>query len=75
MTKKSQTEDELLFVSFCIEEYKVRTGITGAEVVSLFEKYGVTDFLMAHFDILHTLGRDMILDDIDKFIAERRAKK
>lgn len=75
MTRKNQTEDELFFVSFCIEEYKARRDMTGGEVAVLFEKYGVTDFLMEHFEVLHTLDRDMILDEIDKFIEAGRRKK
>ena len=75
MDKKTESEETLFFVSFCIEEYKAQHGMTGAEVVKLFEKYGVTDYLMAGFDVLHTLGRDMILDDIDSFIETRRRKQ
>ena len=75
MEKKTESEEKLLFASFCIEEYKAQHGMTGEEVVKLFEKYGVTDFLMDGFDVLHTLSRAMILDDIDKFIEARRPKK
>ena len=75
MDKKTDSEAKLLFTSFCIEEYKAQHGMTGEEVVKLFEKYGVTDYLMTGFDVLHTLGRNLILDDIDKFIEARRPKK
>ena len=75
MGKKDEAEEKLLFVSFCIEEYKTEHGMAGAYTAKLFEKYGVTDFLMDGFDVLHTLGRNMILDDIDKFIEARRPKK
>ena len=75
MDKKTESEETLFFVSFCIEEYKAQHDMTGADVVKLFEKYGVTDYLMAGFDVLHTLGRDMILDDIDSFIETRRRKQ
>ncbi len=75
MDKKTESEEKLLFASFCIEEYKAQHGMTGEEVVKLFEKYGVTDFLMDGFDVLHTLGRNMILADIDKFIEARKPKK
>ena len=75
MDKKTEAEEKLLFVSFCIEEYKARHGMTGGEVVKLFEKYGVTDYLMDGFDVLHTLGRNMILDDIESFIETRRPGK
>ena len=75
MDKKTESEEKLFFVSFCIEEYKAQHGMSGEEVVKLFEKYGVTDFLMEGFDVLHTLGRNMILADIDSFIETRRRKK
>ena len=75
MDKKTESEEKLLFVSFCIEEYKALHGMTGEEVVKLFEKYGVTDYLMAGFDVLHTLGKNMILDDIEGFIETRRPGK
>ena len=75
MDKKTESEEKLFFVSFCIEEYKAQHGMSGEEVVKLFEKYGVTDFLMDRFDVLHTLGRNMILADIDSFIETRRRKK
>jgi len=75
MDKKTGSEAKLLFTSFCIEEYKAQHGMTGEDVVKLFEKYGVTDYLMTGFDVLHTLGRNLILDDIDKFIEARRPKK
>ena len=75
MDKKTESEETLFFVSFCIEEYKAQHGMTGADVVKLFEKYGVTDYLMDGFDVLHTLGRNMILADIDKFIEARKPKK
>ena len=75
MDKKTGSEEKLLFVSFCIEEYKAQHGMTGGEVVKLFEKYGVTDYLMDGFDVLHTLGRNMILDDIEGFIETRRPQK
>ena len=75
MDKRTGAEEKLLFVSFCIEEYKARHGMTGEEVVKRFEKYGVTDYLMAGFDVLHTLGRNMILDDIEGFIETRKRGK
>ena len=75
MGKKDETEEKLLFVSFCIEEYKTEHGMAGAYTAKLFEKYGVTDFLMDHFEVLHTLGVKATLDEIDRFIASRRQKK
>lgn len=71
MVTMTATEKKLAFVSFCIEEYKARLGADGRKVADMFEKCGVLDYLLAHYDTLHAMGRDEILDDIDQFIAAR----
>jgi len=38
----------------------------------LFKKYGVLEYLGECYDVLHTVGRDYIIEDIDLFIAARR---
>ena len=75
MREKSRSEAVLAFVSFCIEEYKTCRGMSGAAAAAWFEKFGVTDYLMAHFDVLHTLGAAAIMADIDRFIGERRPRR
>ena len=75
MTPKSESEKKLLFVTFCIEEYKAESGIDGAAVAVLFEKYGVIDFLMKHWEVLHSLGTQGILHEINQFIEARRGKR
>ena len=42
------------------------------EVMDLFSEYGVLDYLMEHFEILHTQSRQWIIEDIDEFIKERK---
>ena len=39
--------------------------------MKLFKKYGVLDYINACFDVLHTTGRDYIVEDIDIFMLER----
>lgn len=74
MDNMTESEKVLAFVSFCIEEYKTLLGAEGRKVADLFEKFGVTDYLIKNYDILHTLSRDAILDDIGKFIENRSRK-
>lgn len=74
MTNMTEPEKVLAFVSFCIEEYKSQRRASGREVADLFEKFGVTDYLLEHYDILHSLSRGAILDDIAQFIANRNRK-
>ena len=75
MDKKTETEAKLTFIAFCIEEYKTLHSMDGATAAAWLEKCGVTDYLMEHFDVLHTLDRAVILADIERFIEVRRRKK
>ena len=75
MGGRTADEARLTFVSFCIEEYKTLHALNGAETAARFEKYGVTDHLLEHFEVLHSLGKAAIMDDIEQFIAARRRKK
>ena len=60
------------FISWCIEEYAVENAVNAAEVGKCFSADGVTDFLANHYDVLHTQGRDYILDTIGDYIKKRR---
>ncbi len=70
----TEPEKKLVFVSFCIEEYKTLHGMDGRSVAELFERYGVADYLLEHYDVLHSFSREAILRDIGGFLDARRAK-
>ncbi len=61
----------LEFKAFCFEAYKAEKKLTGRETMHLFKKYGVLDYLTTCFDVLHTTGREYIIEDIDLFISAR----
>lgn len=63
--------NETTFIIFCLENYKVHCGLNGHETYSLFEQYGVLDYLHEFYDVLHTTGHNYINNDIDSFLAER----
>ena len=71
----TESEKKLAFVSFCIEEYKTLHGMDGLSIAKLFEKYGVTDYLLEHYSVLHSFSREAILHDIDDYIKVRRNKQ
>lgn len=62
------TKEQIYFLSFCVEAYKMRHGLSGEEVVRLFDRIGVTRYLTDHCEVLHTQSKDWIVDDIDEFI-------
>ncbi len=70
MNKKKQ--DLAYFLSFCIEQYKAKKGMTGEEAFQLLNKYGVMEYLYEHFEVLHTQSHQWILADIDEFMAIRK---
>lgn len=64
--------DIVYFISFCIEQYKVHISASGAEVMDLFDKYGVTQYLSDNFVVLHTESHQWLMEEIDEFINQRK---
>jgi hypothetical protein len=67
-------EKTLEFIVFCIEEYKNAKKLNGEEVYRLFCGTGVLDFLNENYSLLHTFGKEYVLDTIDEFILNRMEK-
>lgn len=64
-------QDIAYFLSFCIEQYKEAKGLSGSDAMALLSEYGVLEYLAEHWEILHTQGRQWIIEDIDEFIKAR----
>lgn len=63
---------ELPFIVLCVEEYKHQKGMTGKEVMDLFNQYSVFEYIQAFYDVLHTTGTKYIVNDIDLYIQSRQ---
>ena len=63
---------ELPFIVYCVEEYKNQKGMTGKEVMALFNRYSVCEYIKAFYEVLHTTGSRYIVDDIDLYIKSRQ---
>ena len=59
------------FLIFCIEQYRANKGLSGREVIMLFNEYGGADYIYDRCGALHTTGTQYMVDDIDKFIKQR----
>lgn len=62
---------ELPFIIFCIEEYKNQKHLSGKEVMFLFNKYAVIDYIKSFYEVLHTAGNKYIVNDVDLYIKSR----
>ena len=60
------------FLIFCLELYRHAKSMSGAEVFDLFSKSGARDYVLKHFESLHTTGNQYILNDIDEFLMNHR---
>lgn len=61
------------FLIFCLELYRHAKSMSGAEVFDLFSKSGAQDYVLKHFESLHTTGNQYILNDIDEFLTNHKA--
>lgn len=64
--------DTLEFKAFCFEAYRNEKKMTGRDVMELFKRYGVLDYIDKCFDVLHTQGRAYLIHDIDMYIEARK---
>ncbi len=72
--KQNNSTPVLLFLSFCLENYKEHKHISTQEAFFLFSQYGVPDYLEEVFETLHTQGKDYIMRDIDEYINRRKVQ-
>ena len=70
--KENNSAPVLLFLSFCMENYKEYKNLSIEDTLLLFYKYGVVDYLEDVFDTLHTQGKNYIMNEIDKYINNRK---
>ncbi len=62
----------VVFLTFCMENYAKRHDMTSLEAYALFRHYHVDEYLINGFDMLHTQGVDAILHDMEIFIKNRK---
>lgn len=61
------------FLIFCIEQYKSAKNLNGKQVMELFRKYRISEYIVSCFEALHTTGTNYIIEDIDLYIEARQA--
>jgi len=68
------TAEEFEFYTYCLEKYALAKGLTGLQALALFKRYKADDFLVEHYDLLHTQGTGYVIDEIDRLIQRRKRR-
>jgi len=68
-------ENTTKFLVYCIEIYKTAYKLNGKQVIQLFSKYRILDYIIKCYGALHTTGPEYIIEDIADLIEEQRQKE
>ncbi|MGP1438241.1 MAG: DUF3791 domain-containing protein [Treponema sp.] len=66
MNNVVMTNDELEFAIFCIENIAIHLNKNGSEVYKAFTEGSslLYDYIISNYGVLHTQGKDYIIEDI-----------
>jgi len=56
------------FLIYCIEEYKFSHQLSGREAFETFVRKGVDQYILRHYDALHTAGIQYTMEDIQQLL-------
>ena len=62
------------FYTYILEKYALSKGLGVLQALSLFKEYDADEFLLKHYDLLHTQGTGYVLDEVQRFINRRKKK-
>lgn len=67
------SKDVFGFIIYMIYETAERWKLSPGEAYAILQKTGCLDnYLVKHYAVLHTLGAQTVVDDIEDFIKSRR---
>lgn len=66
--------EEFEFYTYTLEKYALAKGLTGLQALALLKRNGADEFLLDHYDLLHTQGTGYVIDEIDRFIQRRKRR-
>ena len=59
---------QLRFLAFAAEHYRMRHGLSGAELAALFSRYGIYQLVLDNYYLYHIESPEHMVADIDHFI-------
>ena len=62
------------FYVYTLEKYAIYRRISGLQALALFKEYEADDFLLKHYDLLHTQGTGYVIDEVQSYIDRRKKR-
>ncbi|MBP5671497.1 MAG: DUF3791 domain-containing protein [Lentisphaeria bacterium] len=72
MTKETKISE---FIAFCIEMMAEKHDVSGRQVLECFEMAGVIKYLSDGYEALHSMGKEWLINDIEKYLENRGISK
>ncbi len=71
-TENIKNPDVLEFVVFCVENTAIKLGVSAVKVYdALFKSNILNGYIVSEYDVLHTQGKEYIVEDILEVMQER----
>jgi hypothetical protein len=66
------SEDQLDFATYCIGNLSRRLGKPQPEVYALLDESGILDeYIIGSYDVLHTYGKEYLMQDLTDYMREK----
>lgn len=66
--------DAFEFYVYTLEKYAISKRMGGLQALALFKEYEADEFLLKHYDLLHTQGTGYVIDEVQRFIDRRKKR-
>lgn len=68
-------ESSFAFIIYMIHELAAAWEMQPSRVFKILKDSGCIDnYIIPHYDVLHTLGTQYLIDDIEQYVSKRRAE-
>lgn len=62
------------FYVYTLEKYAISKRLSGLQALALFKEYQADEFLLKHYDLLHTQGTGYVIDEVQRYIDRRKRR-
>lgn len=62
------------FYVYTLEKYAISKRMSGLQALAIFKEYEADEFLLRHYDLLHTQGTGYVIDEVQRYIDRRKKR-